>query len=223
MNNLRDPFSLRKPSSPFSILAQPAFQAQFQQQKAHLQQQIQPIQDQIQQISTSVSATAKATVETVESVVTETLEDMSFQIPRNVPSFTSSQRGREDGVWNAAFGKNRDLPLYKDKPYYSKNAAAARRRSPRKRTVLLMMIFAVFGLWWFEFFGNAGEYKEKLLKKKPLSEVVDWSERQEMVKEVFRESWQAYERDAWGSSFPLPSHLFTIDMTPRLRRLPPYL
>ena len=175
MNNLRDPFSLRSSptQSAFSILRQPPRFAPLQQT---LHQQIQPVKERLQEISVDVAQaakdtaaaaakTARETTAIVENAVTETLEDMSFQIPQNLPSFTSAQRQTEDRAWNTAFGRGGDLPMYKDKPYYSGRDGGYSRRSRlrRKRVIFLFGVLVIFALWWLEFFGNAGEYKERLL------------------------------------------------------------
>lgn len=198
MNNLRDPFSLRNTKSAFAILRQPL--------QAQLQQQIESTQQSLQTFSTEVAKSAKATQAAVESVVAETLDDMSFQVPKNLPSFTSSQRDVENKVWGAAFGQNRDLPLYKDKPYYSSSSNQVRRRGlRRKRSVLGLFVLVVLGLWWFDILGlgeTANQYKEKLRGGGQDEEIADWGKRRDKVRDVFKESWAAYERDAWGELLP---------------------
>lgn len=95
---------------------------------------------------------------------------MSFQIPSRVPAFDVSHRDAEDGQhWRpnaphrhqstssgSGFMNNfmnpaaRDLPMYKDKPYFSPRgtgpAAAARRR--RKRGVWVAVCALVLVLVW---------------------------------------------------------------------------
>jgi hypothetical protein len=112
-----------------------------------------------------------------------TLEDMSFAIPKNVPSFNEPQRQLENQVWGSSgitsrsgsvhtgngvmsgmsdrvgnfFEKNGDLPMYKDKPY---TYASSRRRKPlwrQKRTLGIGTIFVVFALWFLGFFGGDSE------------------------------------------------------------------
>lgn len=106
---------------------------------------------------------------------------MSFSVPRNVPSFGTSQRQAEDSLWVAAGmtrggggvasrlssygymggsgGAGGQLPMYKDKPY-----AAARRGRPRwagKRAlaVLVMLTFAV--LYYVGLFSRGGEAEHR--------------------------------------------------------------
>ncbi|KAF3105747.1 mannosyl-oligosaccharide alpha-1,2-mannosidase [Orbilia oligospora] len=96
---------------------------------------------------------------------------MAFSIPRNVPSFTNPQRQNEDTYW-ASSGSvhkstgvqnriggifksaNSDLPLYKDKPYYSSTTSTYGYRR-RKRDMFLRKRVAVFAIlfigavYWF--------------------------------------------------------------------------
>ncbi|EWC43921.1 hypothetical protein DRE_01273 [Drechslerella stenobrocha 248] len=172
---------------------------------------------------------------------------MAFSIPRNVPSFTNPQRQNEDTYW-ASSGSgsahkstagggvhNRiggifksaasDLPLYKDKPYYSSTTSTygyRRRRRDiflRKRVgvVVLLAIGAVY--WWFTSYGvskiadasatNQDDSQSRIVQKestgwftgKPKgsgSSAKKWLERRERVKEVFMISWDAYANHAWG-------------------------
>src|SRR5271163_4608408 len=115
--NVRDPFSLRR-SNALTIL-RGASQA-------------------AANITQGVLGTGAQAIESGKQAV----EDMSsFSIPKNVPSFTNPQRELENRVWGASgvtarsthanggvmsgmqnrmegfFRENRDLPMYKDKPY----------------------------------------------------------------------------------------------------------
>ncbi|KAG0133549.1 glycoside hydrolase [Tuber indicum] len=201
MNSLRDPFSLRN-KTPLQILRSPLLQT---------------IQTEVQ----------KAAGPAIDSAV-ETLESMSFSIPKNVPSFTSPNREFEDVGWAAAksavsprtpkrpvtigniaegavgglFGANRDLPLYKDKPYYQRSGRDRRKMYRRKR--FLGGLIAVFGLfYWFGYFSGTGT--SILPIKKKTKEIVNWEDRREKVKEAFTLSWNAYEKHAWGNDqfFPV--------------------
>ncbi|KAK6535934.1 mannosyl-oligosaccharide alpha-1,2-mannosidase [Arthrobotrys megalospora] len=96
---------------------------------------------------------------------------MAFSIPRNVPSFTNPQRQNEDSYWASSGSvhkstgvQNRiggifkstasDLPLYKDKPFYSSTSSTYgyRRRKRdmflRKRVAVLAILF-IGALYWF--------------------------------------------------------------------------
>ncbi|KAK6362723.1 mannosyl-oligosaccharide alpha-1,2-mannosidase [Orbilia blumenaviensis] len=106
---------------------------------------------------------------------------MAFSIPRNVPSFTNPQRQSEDSYWassgsvhkstagtvqnriggifKSATGGSADLPLYKDKPYYSSTTSTYgyRRRKRdmflRKRVAVLAIVF--FGAVYWMFSGSS--------------------------------------------------------------------
>ena len=155
---------------------------------------------------------------------------MSFALPNNVPSFTSSQRVYEDGYWgssgrihgqqngNTSTGfadkiggvlDRRELPMYKDKPY---SYAASRKQGylyRRKRVIAGGILFVTGLIYWLGFFSSARSIPEDIKKsgknawswlKKPDSAVVDWNERRERVKEAFMLSWDGYEQYAWGKS-----------------------
>ncbi|KAI5794699.1 glycoside hydrolase [Pyronema domesticum] len=129
---------------------------------------------------------------------------MSFSIPKNVPSFTSSQRDLENQAWSARFNQQKDLPLYKDKPYYSSSATAKRKTMLRRKRVIAIVVFLVIAAWFFGIFSGDVVKLPTAIKPTNTKGVVDWDERREKVKEVFLESWQAYERDAWGSDIYAP-------------------
>ncbi|KAA8897205.1 glycoside hydrolase [Sphaerosporella brunnea] len=125
---------------------------------------------------------------------------MSFSIPKNVPSFHSAQRDFENQSWAARFGRQKDLPLYKDKPYYNNSSAVKRRMGLlRKRVILTVAALLFFAYWLGVFSGDGVTLPTNLRKPSVFSEKVDWDERREKVKAVMAESWAAYERDAWGS------------------------
>jgi len=208
MNN-RDPFNLHRTSA-YDILRGKARLA-----TAEITHRVQEI---------GVQA-LEAGTQAYESSL-NTLEDMSFTIPRNVPSFTDSQRPHENHVWassgitarsgNSAmsgvsdrvgnfFEKNGDLPMYKDKPYTY--ASSRRRRSiwKRKRTLGIGTVFVVVLLWVFGFFGDDTEANKKakegwswLQRPEKPGPKVDWMGRRERVVEAFTLSWDAYSRYAWG-------------------------
>ncbi|KAL2199232.1 glycoside hydrolase family 47 protein [Corynascus similis CBS 632.67] len=113
-------------------------------------------------------------------------EDMSFAIPRNVPSFSNPQRELEDHLWAASSAKNRQrsslvgnvqdllsggsssragLPMYKDKPYMyppgrgGPYAGNWRRPLYRRKRTCAFLLFVVVGLlWWTGLL--AGEQQE---------------------------------------------------------------
>ena len=161
----------------------------------------------------------------------QAVEDMSsFSVPRNVPSFTNPQRELENRVWGSSgvtarsanaysnggvmsgmqdrvgsfFGENRDLPMYKDKPY--SYASSRRQRSiwKRKRVMGIVVSFVMIVLYFLGFFGDdvvaTTKAKEgwSWLQRPESGSKVDWLGRRERVKEAFILSWDAYDRYAWG-------------------------
>jgi hypothetical protein len=122
--------------------------------------------------------------ETGRQAVSEAIEDMSFSIPKNVPSFTAPQRELENRAWGSSgvtarsagyangggsvmggvqdrvggfFEKGRgDLPMYKDKPY---SYASSRRQIPvwkRKRSWGVGGLFVLIVFYFMGFFGGEG-------------------------------------------------------------------
>jgi hypothetical protein len=163
--NVRDPFNLRR-SPAFNILRGTATRA-----AANLTQRAR-------------EAGAQA-YETGKQAV----EDMSFSIPKNVPSFTNPQRELENRVWGSTgvtarsagatggamsgmqdrvgsfFDRSRgDLPMYKDKPY---SYASSRRHRPiwrRKRNLGIAGLFLLAVFYFLGFFSDASEGGEENLK-----------------------------------------------------------
>ncbi|KAK6343898.1 mannosyl-oligosaccharide alpha-1,2-mannosidase [Orbilia brochopaga] len=171
---------------------------------------------------------------------------MAFSIPRNVPSFTNPQRQNEDSYWassgsgsahkTSSGGGNSvhnriggifrsspsDLPLYKDKPYYSSTASTygyrRRRRDMflRKRVGVLVILVVGAIYWWFFSYGlskvdeanatGSGGTAQSAGKestgwfggKTQKTDSKVWLDRRERVKEVFLLSWNAYANYAWG-------------------------
>jgi hypothetical protein len=162
--NVRDPFNLRR-SPAFNILRGTATQA-----AANVTQQVREVGSQAYDFGK------------------QAVEDMSFSIPKNVPSFTNPQRELENRVWGASgvtarsagthsngglmsgmqdrmgvfFDGNRgDLPMYKDKPY--SYVASRRHRSiwKRKRTWGTGGLFLFVVLYFMGFFGSDAEAAKK--------------------------------------------------------------
>ncbi|KAM7206924.1 glycoside hydrolase [Rhypophila sp. PSN 637] len=152
---------------------------------------------------------------------------MSFNIPKNVPSFTNPQRELEDRLWpSSGATKHRSglggsvqdkvtgflrpdrsaLPMYKDKPYAYPPSGRARPIFRRKR-VFGLLFLVMLGLLWFN--GSFDDHHEKAKVKlnqwgwlrsdtsKGKSKA-DWLKRRERVVEAMELSWDAYERYAWG-------------------------
>ncbi|KAM3066857.1 mannosyl-oligosaccharide alpha-1,2-mannosidase [Clarireedia jacksonii] len=223
--NVRDPFNLRR-SPAFDILRGTATQA------------ASTVTQRVKEAGAQAYETGKQAVE----------EMSTFSIPKNVPSFTDPQRNLENKAWAAAgmtarsstagvnggmisgmqdrvgnfFGENRDLPMYKDKPY---SYASSRRAQPlykRRRVVLTFLLFVGFVLYLLGFFGSgddgSGKVKDKwkwLQKPEKGAAAIDWLDRRERVKEAFTLSWDAYERYAWGYDEFHPVSKHGKQMTPK--------
>jgi hypothetical protein len=163
----------------------------------------------------------------------QAIEDMSsFSPAQNISSYATPQREMENRAWASSgvtsrsnngppnagvmsgiqdrmgglFEKNKDLPMYKDKPY---SYASSRRRRPvwqRKRVIGIAVAFFVYALYLFGFFSSsapAKASKDKWSFFKGKEDIgADWLGRRERVKEAFTLSWDAYEKHGWGRSIP---------------------
>ncbi|KKZ58585.1 mannosyl-oligosaccharide alpha-1,2-mannosidase [[Emmonsia] crescens] len=158
---------------------------------------------------------------------------MSFQLPNNIPSFSSSQRQYEDGYWRATRANignhdfsfasfvnpngNNDLPMYKDKPYFASRRARRRRR--RIGWVVAGLVF--LGIVWLFMHktapgeivrlqsgkqgGNLWKWMKSVEKGKGDElGVVDWASRRERVRDAFIISWDDYADHAWGHDIYKP-------------------
>ena len=104
------------------------------------------------------------------------------------------------------FFDNRQLPMYKDKPY---SYVSSRRKPPpyKRPQILLGVLLAFFGLlYWLGIFSPLMSKPRRVIEpgKVDLSRLmpglaaVDWEDRRERVKEAFVLSWDGYEQNAWG-------------------------
>lgn len=209
--NVRDPFNLHR-SSAYDILRGTARQA-----AANVTQRVREAGVQAIESGSKAYEAGK-----------QTLEEMSFSVPKNVPSFTDPQRDLENRVWGSSavnarspsnggiisgvqdrvgnffYENNRDLPMYKDKPY----AYVSRRhqRSWRgKRTFGIGGIFLLCALYFLGFFRHdaAANAKAKeawswMHRPEKSTQNTNWLGRRERVVEAFTLSWDAYSRYAWG-------------------------
>ena len=152
---------------------------------------------------------------------------MSFQVPSNVPSFSSAQRPYEDGHWRSKgggpanghakgnigskitdyFTEGQQLPMYKDKPHYP---ARSRRGVLQRKTTFGLAILAIITfLLWTGYLGRPQSAKKDTSQKvdsgwfrlpatSPDSSAVDWTARRERVRDAFKVSWDGYKKYAWG-------------------------
>ncbi|KAI1872614.1 hypothetical protein JX265_005494 [Neoarthrinium moseri] len=181
---IRDPFNIHNKNSAVSILRTTATRA-------------------------AIGITEKA-VEAGINVIEkgkQTAEDMAFQMPKNVPSFSNPQRALEDQSWGSGvtsrFGRgSQALPMYKDKPYAYPPSQRSRPAWRRKRVVgvFLLVLSLLYYLGVFSSGRHAATEKPSWswLKNSESEKKADWSKRRERVVDAFKLSWDAYERYAWG-------------------------
>ncbi|KAG9248317.1 glycoside hydrolase family 47 protein [Calycina marina] len=224
--NVRDPFNLHR-SPAFQILSRHSRQA-----VANATQRVKEAGVQAIEVGSQALDSGR-----------QTLEDMSsFSMPVNVLPITSPQRESENCVWGSSgmtarsagpisgalggagnfFENNRDLPMYKDKPY---SYASSRRRQPvykRKRVLGAGTIFLVLILYFLGVFGTSNKEatsKARVswgwIQKIDRSDVVDWNGRKERVVDAFTLSWDAYTRYAWGKDQFHPVSKTGENMTPK--------
>ncbi|EXJ53579.1 uncharacterized protein A1O5_13146 [Cladophialophora psammophila CBS 110553] len=146
---------------------------------------------------------------------------MSFQVPQHVPSFTNSQRSYEDTYWrhkhntnehakggpagaitskiNDIFAESKDLPMYKDKPHFPSSRRKGRAILRRKRVLTLIGSTTLLFLWWMGWLPwSSPQFYDPAAHQHSFFHAEDWSEQREAVKEVFKTSWEGYEKYAWG-------------------------
>jgi mannosyl-oligosaccharide alpha-1,2-mannosidase len=146
---------------------------------------------------------------------------MSFHAPHNDPVVHQSQRAYEDTYWrqkngsnghakggtpgvitskiNDIFGETRDLPMYKDKPHFPSSRRKGRGLLGQKGVLVLIGSASLLFLWWMGWLpGSSRQYYDPAEHRHPLFHDEDWSEQREAVKEVFKTSWEGYEKYAWG-------------------------
>jgi hypothetical protein len=200
MHSTRDPFSIRSKSplalSAFSLLQSAAAKT------AHG--------------SSQALASTKQVVEATRQAIHDT--DMSFAVPRNVPSLETAQRRFEENVWSKVTGNEKGLPMYKDKPSgksygYGVRTRKGLLRSRRGAGLLAVVLFGL--LYWFgwrstpaDLNSAGGKAADKAQSWTGLvsghgkgGSKVDWEKRKEAVRDAFLLSWGAYKEHKWGMSF----------------------
>ncbi|KAH3688221.1 hypothetical protein WICPIJ_000807 [Wickerhamomyces pijperi] len=84
------------------------------------------------------------------------------------------------------------LPLYKDKPFQKDDDKYHKSSSGRKRQMLVKASVGLFVFWVF--------YQIGMFLKSPAygSNKNEWAKAKQEVRQIFKESWAHYEKDAWG-------------------------
>lgn len=127
-----------------------------------------------------------------------------------LPTASAHSRFHENGTANtgtatvterigAAFERKQALPMYKDKPYaYPQSQSKPWHTRKIFLTTLFLSVLAL--LWWLTSApsNTSTAAKSSSSWNKAFSKNVDWSERRERVRDVFKLSWKAYEDHAWG-------------------------
>lgn len=109
------------------------------------------------------------------------------------------------------FFDSKDLPMYKDKPY-----ASSGRQVPvykQKRVVGAVLGFLILVIWLLGSGGTRGEtmggkkwdWNMATVGKGGMLDERVWEMRRESVKEAFKQSWDGYEKHAWGEHSHLSS------------------
>ena len=141
---------------------------------------------------------------------------MSFAVPRNVPRFDNAQRAREDEAWSRPsnsnglgsvfgnFGDQKELPLYKDKPYY---AQGRRRPLWRRKGTLIGVLIGLVLLWAFLILPWSSQRPSGRRQGPSLwswfssktNDAALWQSRRDSVRKAFEQSWGSYRENAWGT------------------------
>jgi endoplasmic reticulum Man9GlcNAc2 1,2-alpha-mannosidase len=120
--------------------------------------------------------------------------------------------GKMSSFFGGRKNKARELPVYKDKPYFKP------RRTGRDPVVLrvVYMVVAAFAITFLYVFwgswggppavsgpiGNTGENLWKWVQsfddEDEQEKKADWEDRRQKVKDVFTVSWDSYEKYGWG-------------------------
>lgn len=137
-------------------------------------------------------------------------DDMSYQRAQN--GSTGSGIGGTLNEKLNGFLDQRELPMYKDKPY---NYGPSRKSVPLYRQwrfiggIILVLLGSAY---WLGLFSPAVAQVKKTgaskgawnwLSKPDRS--VDWDARREKVKDAFMLSWDGYEQYAWGTLIGIQS------------------
>ncbi|KAI8629283.1 glycoside hydrolase family 47 protein [Xylariaceae sp. FL1651] len=218
--NVRDPFGIHRTSA-LSILKITASRAAVN------------LAEQAVEVGVNAIGKGKKAVEDL---------DMSFSVPKNLPSFSNPQRVVEDHIWgntavargpnsrNGAGGgilggvqdrlfENRHaLPMYKDKPYAYPPSHRPRPLWRRKRSFAFVLL--LISLLYY--FGAFQKHHDTVISSwawlaspSETGKSADWPGRRQRVVEAFTLSFDAYSRYAWGYDEFHPVSRKGRQMTPK--------
>ena len=146
---------------------------------------------------------------------------MSFSLPNKVPNFGSAVREAENQFWQAARGStDRELPLYKDKPYGVDFKHAERSKKRQKLGIIAILVGVLFYLVYTFGQSHSGSPAKSthsswfsgLFTPKG---TISWKDRQDAVKNAFVVSWKGYEKYAWGKDVYKPVSKVGVNMGPK--------
>lgn len=141
---------------------------------------------------------------------------MSFSVPQSMPGLKSTVGNLEDKLWiGRSSGDDKELPLYKDKPY----GIDFRGRKKSNKTRNLLVLLGLAATVYYLFFTSSSsahssgfrQYFPFLRPKQPVS----WDDRRDAVKEAFKRSWAGYEKYAWGKDVYKPLSKTGENMGPK--------
>ncbi|KKY34524.1 putative endoplasmic reticulum mannosyl-oligosaccharidealpha-mannosidase [Diaporthe ampelina] len=222
-NNIRDPFNLRRNLINNRAPTAAAALTQLNLLRATATEVATQVTEKVQETAAEAIERGRKAVEDLNTNLRERElreqqaagkrdEDMSFAVPKNVPSFNNPQRALEDRVWGSTgvtartagqrsgavggivgegLGKvenflnpNRNsLPLYKDKPY---GYPASHRKRPfyRRKTCMAIALFlVVLVAYWFGIFG------EEPYDRLPSLKTTDWLRADEKAEAKGKVDW----------------------------------
>ncbi|KAK9320324.1 glycoside hydrolase [Lipomyces orientalis] len=151
---------------------------------------------------------------------------MSFSVPQSMPDFSSTARSVEDYVWSKASGSGpsgtsagrhrpaeSDLPLYKDKPI--NRSFSQRSKRARSTWIITGVLLGVIMYMLYRIGSSAIDHPESSwFFRARGGEGNNWKDRQNQVKEAFLESWNGYEKYAFGKDIFRPVAKTSRNMAP---------
>jgi len=225
MNN-RDPFNLRRTPGPAVSILQSRATNLGQQIARSANKAAEVGRNVLHEVSSEAASSMLAYAPTFQNGPTQRHpEQWQSAQSRYAPSEPSTSNGIGEAV-TGFFGadKKDSLPMYKDKPF---SYPGSRRKVPwykQRRTVAIVLTsFAVIS-WWFgilsplSYFTSEGTptIKKELSKSSwfGAGAAVDWETRAQRVREVFKTSFNGYEKNAWGYDEYHPVSKGKRQMTP---------
>ncbi|ETN38224.1 uncharacterized protein HMPREF1541_06255 [Cyphellophora europaea CBS 101466] len=100
---------------------------------------------------------------------------------------------------NDILGGSDDLPMYKDKPHFPQSRRRKWWQQRRSLTVLATLTITILWLTgWFSTAPKLESYSSFTSGQTYTKDPKLWRERADAVREVFKTTWNGYEKHAWG-------------------------